>query len=257
MRAIFLPACITFFAASVPAFAQTGPTRDPQAVLLIEKSVTAMGGSVPSDSTATGSATLVAGSLNDSGTVTILTKGTAETAEELSLAQEGSLETIYSSGSATRVQGTAITSLPVELASTSQCPDFPLPLLVGALNDSDFSFQYIGAETVDGQSAYHVRFWDTFASNPTLSDLSPFTVRDIWFSASTALPLRLTWDRRAAGGSAPRIPMQVDYGNYTNMGGILYPFEIKKSKDGTPWITITIQGVKFDTGLTDADFPVE
>jgi hypothetical protein len=216
-----------------------------------------MGGVAPPDSTANGDVTLVAGSLEDSGTVTILTKGTAETAEEFSLSQEGSLETIYSSGSAARVQGTTTTALPAELAATSQCPDFPLPLLVGALNNPDFSFQYIGAETVDGQSAYHVRFWNTYSSDSALSELSAFTARDIWLSASTALPLRLAWDRRAAGGSAPRIPMQVDYGKYTNMGGILYPFDIKKSKDGTPWITVTIQSVKFNTGLTDTDFPVE
>lgn len=256
MKLSSLLACIFLLVSTGPAVAQTSPTRDPQTVLLFQKSVAAMGGAAPSDSTATGTITLVAGSLKDSGTITILTRGLNETAEKLQMSQEGYRAVIYSSWQANRVTGTTSTPLHLELAATSQCPDFPLPLLVEALNDSDFSLQYIGSETIDRQSAYHIRFWDTFASNKQLQGLAEFTRRDIWLSAASALPLRLSYQRRKAAGSTPRIPMQVDYGNYGNVGGVLYPFLIKKSKDGTPWIAITIQRVQLDTGLTDADFPV-
>ncbi|SRR6266403_781741 len=59
--------------------------RDPQAIALLQSSVRAMGGSVPSDSVATGSVVVVAGSLTTSGTVRILTRGTDQTLEQLSL----------------------------------------------------------------------------------------------------------------------------------------------------------------------------
>lgn len=256
MKPSLLLVCAFLLVLNVPAIAQTSPTRDPQAVLLLQKSVAAMGGVAPSDSTATGAIKLVAGSLKDSGTVTVLTRGLDETAEKLQMSQEGYRAVIYYSWQANRVTGTINTPLHLELAATSQCPDFPLPLLVAALNDGDFALQYIGAETIDGQSAYHVRFWDTFASDKQLQSLADFTKRDVWISAASGIPIRLTYNRRAGGGSAPSIPMQVDYANYRNVSGILYPFLIKKSKDGTPWVTITVQSVQLNTGLTDASFPV-
>src|SRR5215475_7395276 len=61
-----------------PGPTTTAPQRDPQAVTLLQQSVSVMG-VPPSDSTATGSVTIVAGSLTQQGTVTILTKGSTET----------------------------------------------------------------------------------------------------------------------------------------------------------------------------------
>jgi len=257
MRHCSLVVPTVLLALTVSAAAQTSPQRDPQAVLLVQKTVLAMGGVAPGDSTATGTITLVAGSENDSGTVTVLTRGVAQTAEELQMSEEGYRAVIYSAGSASLVKDSTNTPLRPELAATSQSPDFPLPLLVAALNNADFSFQYIGPETVDGASAYHLRFWDTYASSAQLQGLADFTTRDVWISSTSGLPIRLEYDRREAGGSAPRIPMQVDYANYTNVQGVLYPFSITKSKNGTPWITITVQQVLLNTGLSDSNFPVD
>jgi len=234
----------------------TAVPRDAQAVTIIANSIAAMAQAAPSDSTATGTINLVAGSLNDSGTITVLTRGTNQTAETLQMSEVGNLETIYSQGSASQLNNSTSTTLQPELAVTSQCPDFPLPFLTGAVDNPDFGFKYIGTETVDGLSAYHVQFWDTFASTPQFQNLASFTTRDIWIAVASALPVRLSYNWRAAGGSAPSIPMQVDYSNYQSFGGTLYPLTIKKSKNGTVWQTITIQNVQFNTGLTDADFPV-
>ena len=62
--------------------AQQAVTRDPQAALLVAKAVMAMGGTVPSNSLATGTVELVEGSLQESGTVRILTRGLDQTREE-------------------------------------------------------------------------------------------------------------------------------------------------------------------------------
>src|SRR6267154_1762717 len=77
----------------------SAPQRDPQAVALLQASVRAMGASVPSDSVATGTVVVVAGSLTTSGTVRILTRGTDQTLEQLSLPQS-TVATIYSRGTA-------------------------------------------------------------------------------------------------------------------------------------------------------------
>ena len=55
---------------------RTPPTRDPRAVTVLEASIKAVGGTLPSDSTATGTLTIVEGSYQDSGTIQILTRST-------------------------------------------------------------------------------------------------------------------------------------------------------------------------------------
>jgi hypothetical protein len=248
-----------FFAliAHFAAAQQTAPAvqRDPQALAILEKSVAAMANVAPTDSSATGTITVVEGSSTQTGSIQILTRGTAQTAETLTLPQ-GQRAVIYSNGDAKEVTGTQSTKPPLELILTDQCPDFPLPFLSSVLNNADEALLYVGLETLNGASVQHIQVWNSFAWDPSLQELAPFSREDIWFDATSGLPLKLAYSRRAGRGAVPAIPVEVLFSNYTNVGGVLYPFQIKKSYNGTPWQTITITKVSFNTGLTDADFPV-
>lgn len=244
---------------SIVAQTQTSsiPTRDAQAAAVVQQALAAMSRSAPSDSTATGTVTLVAGSLTDSGTITILTLGTGETSEQMQTTYAGNQALIYSNGQANQMQGTTSTSLQEELVVTSQCPDFPLPFLTAALNNSDESFQYVGIETLNGVSVSHIRIWDTFASTTLPQSLGPLSTYDIWLDANSSLPLQLSYTSQAYQGTAPQTLVQVNYSNYQQIGSTLYPMMIGKSLNGTPWASISIQQVQFITGLTDANFPVQ
>jgi len=169
----------------------------------------------------------------------------------------GQRSVTFSNGDAKEIYGNQTTNLPLELIVTDQCPDFPLPLLLSALNNSDEALLYIGSETINGISVQHVQAWDTFASKPQLQKLAPFSTKDIWFDPSSGLPVKIAYSRRVGGGAVPSIPVEVFFSNYTYVAGVLYPFHINKSYNGTPWQTITIQSVSFNTGLTDAQFQVE
>src|SRR2546427_10131515 len=115
--------------------------RDPQALAMLRSSIAAMG-KVPSDSTATGSVTVVAGSLTTQGTVQIETLGSAETSIQFQI-PSGSWSVIYSNGQANRVESSTVTVLPLELAASSQCLYFPLPYLSDLLNNPDVALQFI------------------------------------------------------------------------------------------------------------------
>jgi outer membrane lipoprotein-sorting protein len=236
--------------------AQQARERDPRALAVLEESLVAMGRAVPSDSSATGIVTIVEGSTSDSGTIQILTRGSNQTAETINLSN-GRRAVIYSNGEAREVHGTQSTVAVMELSVTDQCPDFPLPLLLSALKDLDEAFEYVGQDSLDGVSVQHVRVWDTFASDPRLQKLASFSAKDIWFDSRSGLPVKLAYSRRAGQGAVPSFAVEVFFSNYTSAGGVLYPFEVKKSYNGTPWETITIQSVTFNTGLTDAQFQVE
>lgn len=231
-------------------------SRDPQAVAIMQQSIAAMANNTPSDSSASGAAAITEGSTAKTGTIQILTRGSGQTAETITLS-DTQRAVIYSNGNALEVDGNQSVSPPMESIVTDQCPDFPLPLLLGFLNNQDEAFLYIGQETVDAVTVQHIQVWNTFASVPHIQQLGSFSVRDIWFSSATGFPVKIAYTRRAGGGAVPSFLVEVTFANYTNVNGILYPFQISKSYNGTPWEAITIQSVTFNTGLTDAQFQVQ
>ena len=237
-----------------PTTTTTAPQRDPQAVSLLQKSISVMG-VPPSDSTATGNVTTVAGSLTQQGTVTILTRGSTQTSIQFQM-PNNPWTVVFASGQANKLETTETTVYPLELAASSQCLYFPLPFLAGILNNADYSVQYIGQEAVGSSTANHVVVQNTLNSNPTYKFLSPFTLADIWIDASSGLPLKIGMIRRDAGGSAPKIPISVVYSNYQTVSGVRYPFTIQEYITETLWATTTIQSVTFNSGLTDSNFQV-
>jgi hypothetical protein len=237
---------------------QTSPTvqRDAQAISVLQQAVAAMANSAPADSMATGTVTVVEGSTTQSGAIQILTLGTSQTAETITL-PEGQRAVIYSNGASKEINGTQSSNPPMELVLTDQSTDFPIPFLMSALDNLDESIHYVGLETLEGQSVQHIQFCNSFASKPHLQILTPFSTNDIWISSSSGLPMKISYSRRAGGQGVPSFPVEVSFSNYIRVNGVLYPFQINKSFNGTPWETITIQSVAFNTGLTAAQFPVE
>jgi hypothetical protein len=257
MRVAFLLVSVLLSSLQQPVITTTQLQRDSQAVALLQLSIAAMAKTPPpSDSSATGVVTIVEGATTQSGTIQILTLGTSATSEILNLPDEQRAIT-YSDGGAKETKGTTTLNPPMELALSDQCPDFPLPFLQSALSNPDTSIRYVGLETLDGHGAHHLQVWNSFASKPRLQNLSSFSLKDIWIDATSNLPLKVSYSRRGGGQGAPVFLVEISFSNYTNSGGILYPFQINKSFNGTPWQTITIQQVAFNTGINPAQFSVE
>lgn len=239
--------------------AQQAPTtvqRDPTAIALVQTSIAAMATNAPSDSSATGTIVVVEGSTTQSGTISIQTLGTGETSETINLSS-GQRAVIYSNGDAKEINGAQSVNPVLELMVTDQCADFPLPLLLGALNSTDEAFQYVGLETLNGAPVQHIKFWNTFSSKPRLQNLATLSARDVWLDATSSLPVKIAYTRQAGEGAVPSVRMEISFSNYTNVNGVQYPFQINKFFNGTPWQSITIQSVSFNTGLTNSQFPVE
>ncbi len=255
----FLPFVFLF---SAPLFAQQTATsaqpapKDPYASAILQQSLAAMGATVPSDSVATGSVVVAAGSTTENGAIRVLTRGIDQTAEQIQ-APSGTRGVVYSPGRANEIEGGSTKRLWLELTVSSQSLEFPLPLIAGALSNSDTGIQYLGQETLEGLAVYHIRIWSAFSSTPKLQYLADFSAKDLWINASSRLPYKVLYNRRAARGSAPQISIAVFYSDCRHMGSVLYPFLIKVSFNGTPWETISIQNVSFNTGLSDADFPIQ
>jgi len=257
MRVVpFVAALFLFSSQSSPQQSATVVQRDPQAVALLQGSLKTMGGAVPADSAATGSITIVAGSQTSTGTVRILSRGTDQSSEQITLPQSTNTLT-YSRGLASETLDATAKSLSLERTATSQSVCFPLPFLAAALANADESVQYVALETLGQQSLQHLRIQNTFASQPNFQQFAGFATFDVWLDANTSLPQRISFIRRNGGGSTPSIPMDAYFSNYKTTSGLAYPTQINLSLNGTPWTTITITSVAFNTGLTDSNFSVQ
>src|SRR5260221_330662 len=144
-----------------------------------------------------------------------------------------------------------------ELAATGQSALFPMPLLIAILEFPDSAYQYVGLEGVEKTDCHHIRVSRTFSSQPNLAYLAPFTVRDIWISSTTNLPVKIAYSLRAGTGAEPSTSVEVSYTKYQQIGSVQYPFEISKSINGTPWMAISISSVSFNTGLSDSNFSLQ
>ena len=215
-----------------------------------------MGGAAPTDSTATGTVAITAGSSTQSGTVQILTRGVDQTLVKVQVA--GTTSTlIYSRGFASYSDGTTIQPLCMEQAVSTAAPEFPLPLLQGALQSTDFAFTYIGQETIGTTTANHIQLWNTFTSNAQFQSIAPISRKDLWLDATTGLPVRIAFTVQPGQGAVPKLRVVVDYSNYQNVGGALYPFSVQKSINGMPSAAITIANVALNSGLSDSNFPLQ
>jgi hypothetical protein len=253
---VFVLAVVSAAAQQSSAPAAQTVQRDAQAVTILQQAVVAMASSAPADSSAMGTVTIVEGSSTETGSIKILTLGPSQTSETITLSGEQRV-VVYANGDAKETAASQSSNLPLELAVSDQCPDFPLPVMLSALNNPDEAFHYVAAETLDGTTVQHIQFWNSFSSNPSQQNLAPFSSKDVWIDSASSLPLKVSYSRRGGGGAVPTVPVEVFFSNYTKVNGVLYPFQIKKSYNGTPWETITIQSVSFNTGLTTAQFQVE
>jgi hypothetical protein len=211
MRVIPLVAAFFLFSSqSSPQQSTSAIQRDPQAVAVLHASVQSMGGTVPADSVATGTITIVAGPQTTSGNARILTRGSDQSSEEIITSDEDRT-VVYSHDLAAQRSNGVLSALQLELAVTSQSPSFPLPLLVNILNNQDSTLQYVGLETINGLNYQHVRTTNTFASTADLQPLAEFSVRDFWINAATGLPWKVAYGWRAGRGSPPRLSVEVTY----------------------------------------------
>jgi hypothetical protein len=113
----------------------------------------------------------------------------------------------------------------------------------------------VGLETQNGITVHHIQFWNSFTSNPPLASLSSFSQRDIWIDATSNLGANLV-QRSPSLKEQPRDGGRCHLCEFYKLESVLYPTTIQKSMNGTPWATIAITNVSFNTGLTDANFPV-
>jgi len=252
--------CIFAFPASAQQTSTTA-TQNPQAVALATSSIAALAGSVKvADITLTGTATRTAGSDSGSGTVTLKALGTSNSRIDLSLSNGTFSEIRTAQSGAPQGQWLAANdsynSMAAHNCTTDTAWFFPALSILSQPSNPNLAATYIGPETKAGVAVYHLRISMQSPTDPT-GLLQQLSAEDVYLSASTYLPVALVFQTHSDDDALTNVLVEVDFSNYQSVNGVLIPFRVQKSLNGSLFLDITIQAAVLNSGLAQSVFTAQ
>jgi hypothetical protein len=250
---------------SVNAQMTSPATTQPQALTLLAQSAGALTGStIISDVTLTGNAQRIAGSDDESGTVSL--KAMAAGGSRMDLTLSGGVRSEIRSLDSNNNQvgawsGTdgvqhAISNQNLMTDSSWFFPALTLTRLVG--NQSSVA-SYVGQETLNGQSVLHVSFSQLPAGLTGQASVLPqhLSQMDLFLNSTTLLPVALSFTAHPDNNALLDIPVQVQFSNYQNVGGVQIPFHIQKFLNYSLSLDLQVQSAVLNSGLSANSFGVQ
>jgi len=258
--------CFYFLGGSIRAQQSTSTsTAQPQASTLLAQSAAALGasGSI-SDVTLTGTAQSIAGSDDESGTVIMKAMAAGESRMDLTLSASNRSE-IRSVDSNGNLLGAWSGSDGIQHAIsydnllTDSSWFFPALTLNRLLNNTAVVGTYIGQETLNGQSVLHVSLSQPPAGLTGQQAALPqhLTQMDFYLNPTTMLPVALSFTTHPDNNALLDIPVQIQFSNYQNIGGVQIPFLVQKFLNGSLSLNLQVQSATLNSGLSASAFTVQ
>jgi hypothetical protein len=242
-----------------PLPSSASPQRDPQAVAIFSQAATAAGGvnalTAVLDLTATAQITFYWAGEATQGTATVRCRGLNQFRLDATL-PDGVHSWIATVGAALEKHpdGT-ITLMPFQNTLKPATATFPFIPLVAALQDPTTTISYVGLVSHDGQQAHDIRLQRNFqASSDPNGAQSAVTRTDFFIDPNTFLILSMqdmAYPKDNEPGESPR---EIQFSGYQSASGIVVPFSIKELIGGQQTVTIQLNQITLNSGLTDADF---
>src|SRR6266550_5153226 len=212
---------------TVLSIAQTAPPSDPQAVALVAQSVLAMTGGTPiGDGNLTGTAVWTAGSDRQTGTVTLLAKGFAESRVDLNLGGGTKSEIRNSNASPDEGNWIGPDSVVHAIAQHNCFTDsswfFPaLGSLASAATNPNVVLTYVGLES----SLQHIHVYTYDAQLPDAQQLSAM---DFYLDPQSLLPQVVMFNEHPDENPTVNIGVEAMFLDYRNVNGAAIPFHIQR-----------------------------
>jgi hypothetical protein len=235
------------------------PLRDPQAIGVLTRALTAAGGTQAiaaiEDFTATGNVTYFWSEENVSGSVQIRGRGLQQFRVDATL-QDDVHSWIVSDGKAFEKNPDGSTSpWPSQNAIKYAGATFPLPYLVSVLQNSTISVTYGGLVTHDGAQVYDIVVQETLSQSVDPLNAIGKITKAHFFIDPNSLLIESVEDaafRKDGGPDEARHEMQ--FSNYKTQNGLLVPLAITELVAGQKTASIQLNQMTFNTGLNDGDF---
>jgi hypothetical protein len=262
------------------AVAQQTTTSSPQPLVLLQKSLAALGGAQTlTDVTLSGTARRIAGSDDDTGTAVFkaLASGAGRTDLSLSSGQRSEVQSSVGanlsspSGPAGTWSGPDRISHPIAFHNSlsESAWFFPAFAIARRLSASGlpagagYVTTYIAHETRNGQSVEHISVSQTPSSQdaagaPTLQHL---TQVDFFLDSSTLLPAAISFNTHPDNDAGLDIPAEVRFSDYRAVApaslpasSLQVPFHVQKYLNNSLILDFQAQTVTFNTGLAASSF---
>ena len=241
------------------ATAQQAPERDAQALSFIAASLQVLTGSVSvSDLTLQSTTAYVAGSDQETGTATLIARGNQQSSLLLNL-DAGQREQVrngaagYWSGPDGDAHAMALHNCWVD------APWFYPALILQALAaDPTLGVVYLGPAQWNGLATIHLQFSHLVPGQmPGITtQIQSLSTSDLYFDPKFLWPLAMDFNTHPANDLNQNIPIEIQFGGYTTVSGILVPFQIQKFLQGTLTLSFTVTQVAVNSGVPPSTFTI-
>jgi len=225
---------------------------------LLQRSLAALQGNTSvNDVTLSGTARRIAGSDDESGTVTVkgLSGGTNRIDLSLSSGPRSEIRSVSisgPSGSWSGPDGVAHSIAYHNLVTDSGL--LPLFTIASILSNTNSVVTLIGPETRNGQSVIHLTAVQQFPllTRDSAALQQRLSKMDIYLDAATNLPASFVYNTHPDNNALLDIAVEIQFSDYRNVSGSQIPFHIQKFLNNSLLLDLQFQYAALNTGLTAA-----
>jgi hypothetical protein len=241
--------------------AQT-PASSPSGLSVLQNSLQALTGrTTVTDVTLTGAVERIAGSDDETGTVTYKAiLGSSRLDLSLPNGTRSEIRAPGPNGAAGNWIGPDGTVH--EIAQHNLLTDtgwFPIFALTNSISGTNGLLTYVGQETKNGGSVIHISYSQQFPNLPaTVAALWQHSTHlDMYLDSSTLLPVALDFNTHPDDNQALDIPVEFLFSDYRSVGSLTIPFHIQKYLNGSLFLDVQFQSITTNSGLSSSSFGLQ
>ena len=240
-----------------PAVAQQPASPQISASALLQNSLAAqVGNAQVSDVTLTGTVRRIAGSDDESGSVTMKVISSGATRLDFNFPSGPRIEFKSFVSNTPNGSWSGPDGVFHPIAGHNLVNDwgwFPLFTLAAA-NTQNYTVSLVGTETRNSQSVVHLALSQQFPSlsSSGASLMTHLSQIDIFLDAATLLPTSITYNIHPDNNALQDTPVELRFSDYRATNGAQIPFHAQKFTNNTLSLDIQFQSATLNSGLTAA-----
>ena len=249
---------LTFFAQTSSAQSSPTITRDPAALATINQALAAAGGAAAiaaiQDFSGNGQITYYWGGKEITGSVTVRGRSIDQFRLDATL-PTGTRSWAVSKGAGTvKEPDGKSTPIPLHNAISLGSLTFPFVRLNQAVNDSTVDAIDQGLTTTGNQQFHQIHIHKNLLQKDPDGSANRLQAADLFFDPQTWLLTAIQDQTHPTRTMTVDVPHSVYFSDYRQVNGVLVPFAITEYMGGQRTWSIQLTDIKFNIGLSDADF---
>jgi hypothetical protein len=249
---------------SISLAAQQTAASNPQALQFLQRSLAALGGTqTVTDVSLTGTARRIAGSDDETGTVTLKASAAGASLVDLTLpsGQHSEIHNLSAVEPTGAWLGPDRVSHPIAHHNLLTEPAWFLPTFAIArrLSTPGYTATYIGRETRNGLPLEHIAVSQT-ASSPDSSGGISFehlTQVDFFLDATTLLPAAISFNIHPDNNALLDVPIEIHFSDYRQVNGSQIPYRIQKYLNNGLVLDLQVESASLNAGPIPRTFSAE